>query len=105
MFGLHSSIPSLLINLHAINTEQDAEDYISRLQKVEQVIGQLITGLKIRAAKGVVAPQFVFAHVIRDSENLLKGAPFDGASMTAPCWPTSKGRWLSCRCLLIKKQR
>ena len=80
MFGLHSSIPSLLINFHTINNEKDAEDYISRLQKIDRVIAQLMTGLQLRADKKVIAPRFVFAHVIRDCENLLQGAPFDGES-------------------------
>ena len=44
---------------------------------------QLIEQLKIREKKGIIAPKFVFAHVIRDSKNILNGAPFtDGDDST-----------------------
>ena len=34
MFGMQSDIPAFLINLHKISTEQDANDYISRLRGI-----------------------------------------------------------------------
>jgi uncharacterized protein (DUF885 family) len=77
MFGLHSQIPALLINQHSIADEKQANDYISRVGGSEVLLAQLVEQLKIRAAKGIIAPKFVFEHVIRDSKNLLVGAPFD----------------------------
>jgi len=77
MFGIHSQIPSLLINQHRISTVKEANDYIARLNNSKAFLGQLVDQLKIREAKGIIAPKFVFSHVIRDSKNLLKGAPFD----------------------------
>lgn len=38
---------------------------------------QLVNSLKLREEKGIIAPKFVFAHVIRDSNNILIGAPFN----------------------------
>ena len=77
MFGKHSQAPSFLINIHQVTEEKDAEAYISRLNKVPQLIAQLIEGLKLRKEKGIVAPQFVFTHVVRDSENVISGHPFE----------------------------
>ncbi len=37
---------------------------------------QLVTQLKLREELGIIAPKFVFEHVIRDSKNILVGAPF-----------------------------
>ncbi|WP_371373221.1 DUF885 family protein [Thalassotalea aquiviva] len=76
MYGVHSSIPSFLINQHSISNEKEAIDYISRLNGVQKRIEQLIEQLKIRENKGIIAPRFVFDHVIRDSQNLIMGAPF-----------------------------
>lgn len=76
MFGMHSNIPSFLINQHTITNVSEAEAYISRLNGVNVVIEQLVTGLKVRESKGIIAPSFVFPHVIRDSKNLINGAPF-----------------------------
>ena len=41
-------------------------------------MAQVIDGLKLRESAGVVPPKFVYAHVIRDSRNVLKGKPFEG---------------------------
>ncbi len=77
MFGTHSSVPSLLINQHRISSLKDAEDYIARLNNIAPYFDQLIDGLKARAAAGIIPPKFVFPHIIRDSGNIIKGAPFD----------------------------
>ena len=77
MFGLHSQIPALLINQQGIADEQEAQAYISRINGTNKLINQLIDGLKIREQKGIIAPKFVFPHVIRDSKNILVGAPFE----------------------------
>ena len=77
MFGVHSQIPSLLINQHSIKDEKQARDYIARVKNSKLLLEQLVQQLKIREDKGIIAPKFVFEHVIRDSNNLLVGAPFD----------------------------
>lgn len=77
MFGIHSQIPSLLINQHSISNVKDANDYIARVHNAKKLLKQLVTQLKIRQDKGIIAPKFVFEHVIRDSSNLLKGSPFN----------------------------
>lgn len=83
MFGIHSSVPSLLINQHSISNLDDAEDYIARLNGIPTLFDQVIDGLNIRAKKGIIAPKFVYPHVIRDSKNIINGAPFnDGEDST-----------------------
>ncbi|MFT5813755.1 MAG: hypothetical protein ACI9VT_001509 [Psychroserpens sp.] len=83
MFGVHSQIPALLINQHSIKDTKQAYDYIARVKNSKVLLQQLVDQLKIRADKGIIAPKFVFAHVIRDSKNLTLGAPFDdGADST-----------------------
>ncbi len=83
MFGLHSQIPSYLINIHQVTAEQDLNAYISRLNKIPLLFDQLIDGLALRKDKGIIAPKFVFTHVIRDSENVISGYPFEeGADNT-----------------------
>ncbi|TMO26136.1 MULTISPECIES: DUF885 domain-containing protein [Pseudoalteromonas] len=83
MFGVHSMIPAFLINQHQIADVSDAKAYISRLNGVPAVIDQLITDLEVRADEGIIAPKFVFPHVIDSSKNILRGAPFnDGEDST-----------------------
>lgn len=78
MYGYHSMVPALLINQHSIADEKEAQDYISRLNGIEVLFQQLIEQLTIRENKGIIAPKFVFSHVIDSSKNILVGAPFDG---------------------------
>ncbi|TMO54563.1 DUF885 domain-containing protein [Pseudoalteromonas phenolica] len=77
MFGTHSMVPAFLINQHQVTSVEDAKAYISRLNGVTKVFDQLIDSLEIRAQKGIIAPKFVFPHVIESSKNIIKGAPFE----------------------------
>ncbi len=77
MYGTHSQIPAFLINQHSISSIKEAQDYISRVQGAQKLLEQLVIQLKLREDKGIIAPTFVYEHVIRDSKNILIGAPFD----------------------------
>ena len=77
MFGLHSQVPAFLINQHSITNMKEAQDYISRVNGTKELMKQLVDSLKLREEKGIIPPKFVFAHVIRDSKNILVGAPFN----------------------------
>ncbi|MGB0495882.1 MAG: DUF885 domain-containing protein [Kangiellaceae bacterium] len=76
MFGIHSQIPSMLINSHPILHLKDAEDYIARLDRIKPLFDQVIEGLNIRTEKDIIAPAFVYPYVISDSQNLISGIPF-----------------------------
>ncbi|HEY7772614.1 MAG TPA: DUF885 domain-containing protein [Marinagarivorans sp.] len=77
MFGKHSMVPSLLINQHRMQTEQDAKNYIARLAAIPALFEQVVADLERRREIGVVVPRFAFSHVLRDCGNLLAGYPFD----------------------------
>ncbi|NND81668.1 MAG: DUF885 domain-containing protein [Gammaproteobacteria bacterium] len=77
MFGSHSNVPDLLINMHRVTNIEAAQAYVARLQAVPAYFKQVIDGLNRRADAGIIPPKFVFAHVIRDCRNVIKGAPFE----------------------------
>ncbi|MFW7380732.1 MAG: DUF885 domain-containing protein [Oligoflexus sp.] len=77
MFGLQSSLPNFMMTMHRVDQKSDAEAYISRLNQVDQQFQQLINGLKKRENLGIIPPRFVFDAVIRDSQNIISGFPFD----------------------------
>ena len=83
MFGRHSSVVSLLINQHRIDNVKDAQNYIARLNAVPKLFDQLIANIEARTAANIIPPKFVFPHVIRDSNNIIKGAPFDDGEPSA----------------------
>ncbi|MDP5207483.1 DUF885 family protein, partial [Alishewanella sp. SMS9] len=76
MYGVHSQVPSVLINQHKISDISDAKAYIARLNAVPKLFEQLKEQLKQRADVGIIVPKFVFPHLKSASENLLQGAPF-----------------------------
>ena len=49
MYGAQSQIPTFLINIHRIDTVQDAEAYIARINKIPTVLDQVIVNLQARA--------------------------------------------------------
>jgi uncharacterized protein (DUF885 family) len=79
MFGLQSGMPAFMINMHRIDNIEDAQAYIIRLKTIKNKFATLNENLMIRHSKGIAAPKFVYAYVISDSENLLKGKPFDNS--------------------------
>ncbi len=79
MRGVHSKIPSFLINMHRIDSIKDAESYIKRLEAAPKLLAQLEARLENSFAKGIMPPKFVFPKVIESCENLFKGMPFDSS--------------------------
>ncbi len=66
--------------MHQIFTIKDAENYIARLYNLPKLFSQLETNLKASEAAGIMAPKFVFASVLNDSRNIIRGQPFDNST-------------------------
>ena len=83
MFGMQSEIPAFLINMHRVGSVEDAEAYISRIKGIKPLVDQLIINVIEREEAGIVAPKFVFDHVLFDSRNVITGYPFEGSDTSA----------------------
>ena len=59
LFGLQNQIPRFLDTFHRVNTAEDAENYISRLSKIDTKMEQSMEGILIREQKGIIPPAFV----------------------------------------------
>ncbi|MAW82410.1 MAG: DUF885 domain-containing protein [Parvularcula sp.] len=68
---------TFLQNIHRVDSVSDAEAYISRIEKLEVAIDQLIEGIDMAVERGIVPTSFSFDPVLEDSANMVKGAPFD----------------------------
>lgn len=86
MFGRHTGVPSFLINMHLAGDDSDAENYVERLQGVDEVFDQLIENLKMREKLGILPPKFVFPRAIESSRNVILGAPFDDSGEDSALW-------------------
>ena len=84
MFGVHSEIPTFLINIHKIDNQKDAQAYIARLNGIAKLFDQLIVTLKEREEHGVIPPKFVFPLVLAACEKVIKGQPFEETGPASP---------------------
>ena len=83
MSGMQSGTPAFLINMHKISSRKDALDYIERINGIRPLFDQLILNLKERQSAGIIAPNFVYDHVLNDSKNVISGHPFSGKDTCA----------------------
>ena len=74
--GSHVSLPQFLINFHRVDDPQDMDAYIARLGQVGRAIDQLIARAQGASAKGIRPPRFAFEQALRESRNIITGAPF-----------------------------
>ncbi len=86
-----SFVASFLQNIHRVDDVSDAEAYLSRLNAVETATDQFIEGIDLAAERGVVPTAFSFDPVLKDTRNLITGAPFDGGADT-PILADFKGK-------------
>ena len=68
-----SGLPGVLQNLHSIDNEDDAWAYISRLEKMETVMEQIVELLQNHAERGIIAPALTFPYVIEDAQAIISG--------------------------------
>ena len=83
MSGMQSGTPAFLINMHKISSKEDALNYIERINGIRPLFDQLILNLKERQSAGIIAPNFVYDHVLNDSKNVISGYPFSGKDTCA----------------------
>ncbi len=89
MNAVHTFFPTLLISFHNVATQQDMENFISRVKETGRALDQLIEGSKKAASKGVRPPYFAFEEVIKASEAIITGAPFDDGEDSS-IWKAAK---------------
>ncbi len=92
MSGMQARIPAFMINMHRVSTKSDAEAYISRLNGIDGLFAQLTENIKIREKNGILPPKFVFAKVLDDSRNIIKGQPFDKSNEESTLLADFKGK-------------
>ena len=83
MGGVHTQLPTFMINIHRVDSEQDMLDYISRLQASGLAMDQLIEQSKANAEYGVRPPLFAFEKVLDEARKLITGAPYDDGEAAA----------------------
>jgi len=66
LFGVQSSTPDFMVQIHPIGDRRDARNYIARLNAFSVKFDQLLEGLRLRESRGVVPPRFVIERVLAE---------------------------------------
>jgi uncharacterized protein (DUF885 family) len=81
MGGLYNNAPSFLDNQHPVETKDDAEAYLSRLNGLAVALDQEASVVRHDMAMGVMPPDFAVAKAIAQIK-ALRAAPAETATMT-----------------------
>ena len=74
MNGAQSQLPAFLINIHRVDSQEDAVAYVSRIAGLGKALDSLTEQSQSRAEAGIMPPDWVYPYVISDIENLLEAA-------------------------------
>ena len=92
MNGTHSFFPTLMMNYHSVETEQDMKDYVSRLSAIGSAMTELTDQAKLAALEGVRPPRFAYEIVVTEAQSIISGVPFDTGSDDSSLWADAKAK-------------
>jgi len=75
LFGIQSGLPDFMVTTHHLETENDARNYVLRVEQFGRAFDEVIEGLAHRQELGIVPPRFVIDHVLREMRDLIAPAP------------------------------
>ena len=79
-------------NIHSVDSVEDAEAYVSRLNGAQKALDQGIVVMNEAARRGIVPTSFSFDPVIGDGRNVITGAPFDGSDKDSAILADFRGK-------------
>jgi uncharacterized protein (DUF885 family) len=79
-------------NVHSVDSVEDAEAYVSRLNGVQKALEQGIVVMNEAARRGIVPTSFSFDPVVGDSRNVISGAPFDDSGKDSALLTDFRGK-------------
>lgn len=82
--GVHTDLPTFMINIHKVDNEKDLQDYIARLKEFKRVFAEVGDQVLRSKGVGIVPPKFVFPYVYESSKKVLSGKPFDKSKNDSP---------------------
>ncbi|MBN1135439.1 MAG: DUF885 domain-containing protein [Anaerolineae bacterium] len=78
--GINEQLVQFFTDIHPVTNKQDAQDYVTRLSRVDTKLDQLVDGLQRREKAGVVMPRFLVPWVLdgvsKIAESDARSTPF-----------------------------
>ena len=66
LFGIQNGFPTFMATQHSVDSAGDAENYVARLGKAPVMVDQVMEGLRVREAAGILPPTFVVEKVLAE---------------------------------------
>ena len=66
LFGIQNGFPTFMATQHSVDSAGDAENYVARLGKAPVMVEQVMEGLRVREAAGILPPTFVVEKVLAE---------------------------------------
>lgn len=83
MTSIHTRLPNMLINFHKVDSLEDMQAYISRVEKMGKATDQLLDRAKSQAKNKILPPRFALEIVQKQAKSLIQGQPFDKSEETS----------------------
>ncbi len=80
--GAQSELPDFMINIHQINDERDARNYLARIEKFENALEGMRGAVLDRAERGFLPPRFVLEAVQREAADFASTPSVEGVLYT-----------------------
>lgn len=77
LFGVQNGLPTYLATQHPVERPRDAENYLKRLAAVPAALDQVMEGVHLREARGIIPPRFVVEKVLEEMRGFV-AAPATG---------------------------
>ena len=71
--GVHSNVPVFLANYHAVETLQDADAYVARIEAVGTTLDQAAAQMEARVEAGYPLPEFSYPLIVEGARNVADG--------------------------------
>ncbi|MFP3944411.1 MAG: DUF885 domain-containing protein [Alphaproteobacteria bacterium] len=82
MDGIHVGLPSFMTSIHPLEDEQDARDYIKRLEAFGTAFDQTIAAMEAQEEQGVVPPAIVLEKALKDMRGFVTDEAAENALVT-----------------------
>ncbi|MCX2794172.1 DUF885 domain-containing protein [Microbulbifer thermotolerans] len=89
--GPEAQLPNFLINIHKVNSTEDMDAYIARIDGIGRAMGQILERAQLAAKDGIRPPRFAYDLAIERAQKVTSGAPFDGEG-DAPLYADAKSK-------------
>ncbi len=91
MNGVHTYLPTFLINFHRVETLEDFKALLARVALVKTRLAEALALAQESSARGVLTPYFALDGVMEQSQKIISGQPFDAdASFDSAMWADLK---------------